>query len=310
MPRALSAAVLAAIAAKTVTIAMFAEIAFADNTLYLFSGVGTITPAGPPANPASTFPYGETFTGLGWLAKFSAIPQTTKVQAQNVTLSLSGIPANLVSEAVGQVRIAGSVTLWFGLFSTTTDALLADPVQVFAGSLDVPSLADNADTSTLSITCENSLLSLNLAPNRRFDDPDQQLEYPGDLGLSFVQALQTIQLFWPSPADSGSPYPVFMSVSPSSVDLAVGASITIEVTVHYSDGSTYTRPAGTGSGPVFDLGMASSNPKIATFQYTSTGNVTGVSPGACNIMARIPYGSSTVGIAGEYRSICSIFVHS
>lgn len=301
---------LAAIAAKTVTIAQFAKIAFADNTLYLWSGVGTITPAGPPSNPASTFPYGQAFTGLGWLARLSAIPQTTKVQAQNITLSLSGIPASLVSEAVGQVRIAGTCTVWYGLFDSNGN-LLGDPVQVFAGALDVPSLTDSGETSTISLTCENTLLSLNLAPNHRFDDPDQQLRYPGDLGFSFVQSLQNLQLFWPNPDnDSGSPYPVYMTVTPSSVDVAVGASITVEVTIHYSDSSTKTKPSGAGSGHDFTLDMASSNPAIATFQYVYPNNVTGVSPGVCSIMARIPGGTGYSTPSMIWRQVCNVFVHN
>ena len=300
---------LAAIAEKTVTIAQFAQIAFADNTLYLWSGVGSIAPSGPPANPAASFPYGQTWTGLGWLAKLSAVPQTTKVQAQNITLSLSGIPASLLSEAIGQVRIAGTCTIWYGLFDTNGN-LLADPVQVFFGALDVPSLTDSGDTSTISLTCENTLLSLNLAPNHRFDDPDQQLRFPGDLGFSFVQALGNIQLFWPNPVNNGTPYPVYMTVSPSSVDVAVGGSVTVEVTLHYSDGSTYTQPSGSGSGPAFIINAASSNPKIATWTYAITGNVTGVSPGECSIMARIPGPSTGGGPGSTYRAICNIFVHA
>jgi len=288
---------------------MFTEIAFADNTLYLYTGLDTFTPAGPPYSASSTFPYGQTFTGIGWLGKISSIPQTTKVQAQNVTIALSGIPSNLVNEAVDQVRIAGTMTVWIGFYDASGN-LLKDPVQVFSGSLDVPSLTDDGTTSTIAITCENTLLSLNLAPNRRFDDPDQQLKVPGDLGFSFVQALQNIQLFWPAPSNEGTPYPVFMVVSPSSVDVGVGGSITVEVTMHYSDGSTRTKPANTGTGPDFILDMASSNPQVAVFQYTSTNNVTGVSPGACNIMARIPGPAAGGGPATMRRAVCNVFVHN
>ena len=265
------------------------------------------------ASQASTsmFPYGQPFTGLGWLAKLSGIPQTTKVQAQNITLSLSGIPSSLVAEAVAQVRITGTITLWLGLFDSNGD-VIADPVQIFLGALDVPSLTDNGDTSTISITCENPLLSLNLAPQGLFDDADQQIRFFGDLGFSFVEALQNIQLFWPAALNSGSPYPLYMTVTPTSVDIAVGGSTTIEVTIHYSDGSTYTRPAGTGSGPAFLLGVASSDPAIATFAYVSTNNVTGVSPGQCSLMARVPQfgGGSGPTPNQQYRAICSIFVHN
>lgn len=297
---------LAAIAAKTLTIALFAEIAFADNTLYLFNGVGQLTPAGPPANPASTFPYGETFIGLGWLGKVSAIPQTTKVQAQNVTLSLSGIPANLVAEAIGQVRISGTATLWLGFFDASGN-LLADPAQMFTGALDVPSLTDGGDTCSLSITCENSLISLNQAPERLFADMDQQIYFPGDLGMSFVENVQNMQLFWPAPLNQGSPYPVYATVNPSSIDVAVGATITVSATIKYSDGSTYTFPPGSGSGPSFIVTFASSNTAIATFDLP-THTIKGVSPGECSIMARfpgIPAGTPDV----QYVQAATVFVH-
>lgn len=309
MPRMMSTAVAAAVLAKNVTLAIFAELAFADNTLYLFSGIGSITPLGPASNPASTFPYGKTFTGMGWLAKLSSIPQTTKVQSQNVTLSLSGIPSSLVLEAVNQVRIAGAVTIWYAFFDSNFN-LLTDPVQVFNGSMDVPSLSDGGDTSTISLSCENTLLSLNLSPNRRFDDPDQQISFPGDIGFSFVQALQNIQLFWPAPVNEGSPYPVSMAVTPSSVDVGVGGSVTVEVTITYSDGSTFTRPSGAGAGPAFGLCAASSNPKIAQWQYTSTGNVIGIAPGECSIMARVPGPPTSGGPGSSFRGVCNIFVHS
>ena len=309
MPRNFSPAYSTAVASKTPTLALFAVIAFADNTLYFFSGVGTITPAGPAYSASSTFPYGSTFTGLGWLAKMSSIPQTTKTQAQNITISLSGIPANLVSEATAQVRIPGTCTVWLGLFDSSGN-LLKDPIQLFSGSLDVPSLTDGGDTSTISITCENSLLSLNLAPNRKFDDADQQIYFHGDLGMSFVDNLENITLFWPAPSTSGSPYPVYMTVTPALSDIAVGASTTVSITIHYSDGTTYTKPANTGSGPAFIVALGSSNPKVATWQYTSTNNVTGVAPGECAIIAHVPYGSGGSGFSGTYRAACSIIVHS
>lgn len=315
MPRILSAAVAAAIASPMVGVALFAKIAFTDNTYYLFTGVGKNTPTGPPANPASTFPYGQTFLGMGWLAQVSSVPSTIKTQAKNITLTLNGIPPTLVNEAVAQVRITGTVTIWLAILSSS-GTVIQDPVQIFAGNMDVPSLADSGDTSSISITCENALLKLNLAPNRRFDDPDQQLYYPGDLGFSFVDKLPNINLFWPAPANVGSPYPVFMTVTPSPpygasvVEVSVGGTATVYATITYSDGSTYTMPGGTGSGPAFVLGVASTNPKVAKFQYTLP-NIVGVSEGECAVIARVPISLlGTNGPTQMYRGACNVIVHA
>jgi hypothetical protein len=317
VPRPLSPTFLAQLASSGACAPiLFAELAFANETLYLYGGVGSLTFAGPAYSPASTFPYGQAWTGLGWLGKISAVPQTTKIQAQNVTLSLSGIPSALVLEAVGQVRIAGTATVWLGFFNTSTGALISDPSPVFFGSLDVPTLTDSGETCEISITCENSLLSLNLAPNRRFNDADQQIYRPGDLGFSFVEALANINLFWPQPAPNlTSAYPNFLVMSPQGGDIPVGGTLQITVTMTYSDGSTYAEPGG-GSGARFTNLLASTNPAIATID-ASTGIVTGVSVGECSIMSRVTlYTSGSPTYAGGdiqmgmYRAACGILVHN
>lgn len=244
----------------------------------------------------------------------SSVPSTIKTQAQNITLTLNGIPPTLVTEAVNQVRITGTVAIWLAFFSSS-GSVIADPVQIFSGSMDVPSLSDSGDTSSISITCENSLLSLNLAPNRRFDDPDQQLYHPGDLGFSFVDQLPNINLFWPAPQNVGSPYPVFMTVTPSpphgpsAVDLAVGGTVAIYAAITYSDGSTYTQPGASGSGPPFIINVASTNPKVAEYDYASA-LLRGVSEGECSVIVRVPTSIGGSGPGQSYRGACNVIVHA
>ena len=211
---------------------------------------------------------------------------------------------SLVSEATAQVRIAGTATIWLGLFSA--GALIEDPVQIFSGSLDVPSLTDGGETSTISITCENSLLSLNLAPNRQFDDADQQLYLPGDLGMSFVDKLANLNFIWPAPDPQGSPYPLYMTVTPAGADIAVGGTVQLYQTQYLSNGSHVTVTAGTtGSSTAH---CASTNPRVATVD-PATGIVTGVSPGVCSVIARSTTGNSGVPFA-VFRAACTVIVHS
>lgn len=297
MPRSLSPTFLAQLTAQQCSPALFVVLAFANETLYLWSGLGPLTPAGPPYSPLSTFPYGQTFTGMGWLGKISGIPQTTKIQAQNVTLGLSGIPSELVGDAVAQVRITGTATIFVGFFDNT-GALIPDPLQLFLGSLDVPTLDDNGQTSTISITAENPLVMLNEAPNRQFDDSDQQIYFPGDLGLSFVDKLPNLPLFWPSPATYSSPYPVKVTMSPNGGDIAVGGTMTITATEYQNTGGTGVLNSNS------NVRWSSSNPGVATVSSTG-GVVTGVSPGVCLIMMRWYAGGDA-----ELRSACVVIVHN
>jgi hypothetical protein len=285
---------------------LFVELAFANETLYLFNGVGTITPAGPAYSALATFPYGQAFTGMGWLGKVSAVPQTTRVQAQNVTFALSGLTPAMVTEAINFVRITGAGTLWLGYIDSSGN-VIPDPVQLFAGATDQPTLNDSGETSTIELTCENPLILLGEAPARMFDDADQQIYFPGDLGMSFVDALPQLNIFWPSPASWGGTYPIDAYLAPSTADIGVGGTVTISVTITYSNGSTYTQPGNIGSGPPFSARLSSNNPKIATVDASFV--VHGVKPGACIVMVRVPVilgGANT----SEKRAACAVIVHS
>ncbi len=310
MPRSLSPAVIAQLAwTGASSPVFFVVLEFANETLYLWNGVGTITPAGPAYSPLSAFPYGQAFIGMGQLGKLSVIPQTNKVAAQSVTLSLSGIPASLVTEAEAQVRVTGSATIFLG-FMNAAGAVIPDPTQVFAGSLDVPTLDDSGDTSMISITAENSLLLLNQAPERQFDDADQQIYYPGDLGMSFVNTLGNLALFWPSPIQNEAVFAVDMLLTPNGADVAVGGTVQLYGTINYSDGSFYTKPSATGSGADWLGGICSANPRIATVD--NNGLVTGISPGICLMIARAvyPYPTSGGQPSSEKRVACTVIVHN
>lgn len=305
--RNLSPTALTQISAGLCAPCLFVVVEFANQTFYLYGGVGSFTPVGPPYNPLSTFPYGQTWTGLGWLAKVSNIPTTKKIQAQNVTLSLAGIPSELVSEAIGQVRVTGSATIFLGWF-TSSWALISDPIQLFQGALDVPTLDDSGDTCTLNITCENTLISLQEAPGRQFDDMDQQIYAPGDLGFSFVDALPNLSLYWPSPSSYNSAaFPVTFEITPNGADIAVGGTVTVYTKMTYSDGSYYTIPGPSGSGAAWYGSIASSNPAVAT--VSGAGVVTGVSPGECTIVVSAVYPISGAP-AGSRRTSCTVIVHS
>jgi hypothetical protein len=202
MPRNLSPAVLAAVAAPQKNLALFLELAFENETLWLWSGLGTTTSIGPAWDPAATFPYGQVFTGMGWMGRIESVPQTSELTAENMTLQLSGIPSELLGDVINSVRLTGSAALWLGFFSN--GLLLADPLQLWDGELDVPTVVDGAETCSVSITVENALLSLNLASNRRFTSLDQQLDYPGDTGFDYVSAMQDLYLPFPCGITAGT----------------------------------------------------------------------------------------------------------
>jgi hypothetical protein len=272
MPRNLSPSVLAALASPQKSMALFLEIVFENETVYLWSGLGTFTNAGPAWDPAATFPYGTTFTGLGWMGRIESVPQNSELTAENMTLMLSGIPGELLGDVINNVRLGGSAQLWLGFFSG--GSVLADPLQLWLGELDVPTVSDGGDTCTISITVENSLLALNLASNRRFTTLDQQLDFPGDSGFDYVSAMQDLYLNYPCGILAGT------SILPGNLNAAPSVANALTITI-YAGGAI--GPVGTqviaigqvisvvGTAYFVSGPFASTNPDASTRVVTSVG---------------------------------------
>jgi hypothetical protein len=213
---------------------------------------------------------------MGWLGQIRAVPASTDVVAQNVVLMLSGIPTELITDAINAVRQNSTATLWVAVLNSA-GAVIGDPVQVFAGSLDVPTLSEGAETSTLSITAENPLIDLNRAPSRRFTDVDQQVIYPGDTGFFLVQILQDYNWVWPwpSPYDGDYSPPAYLQLLPvSPIILAVGNTQQLSATETMSDGGTADVTDATQGG-----WWTTTDPSVAT--VSQNGLVTAVAPGMC-----------------------------
>ena len=309
MPRNLSPSALEQTLAGQLAPAYFLCIEFLTETVYLWSGLGTITPAGPAYDPTASFPYGQTFTGMGWMGAIRAVPEVTDVVASNITLSLSGIPSELVTDALDAVRQNSVATLWLGFMSLApgNPSVVLDPVQVFQGALDVPTVTEGSTTCSISITCENPLIDLNRSPDRRYTDVDQQIDYPGDTGFFQVQLLQDFLLLWPSPfatPDESVIPPNYLTITPgqtASVPVAVGATVQLTCTETRSNGSTQVvmgpgQPAAGWGGSVY-----SNDPSIATVD--TSGVVTGLKQGMCTITKRYVESEFT-GSSSERPSNC------
>jgi hypothetical protein len=309
MPRNLSPAVVSAIAGPQKHLAWFAELVFQGQTIYVWSGLGSVTPTGPAWDAGATFPYGQQFTGVGWLGSISNLPQTTQLTAENMRLTLSGIPSSLAGDAINAVRLFGSVTMWLA-FLDTSNNVIPDPLQMWQGATDVPTLSDGADTCTLDLTVENSLLALNLASNRRYTTLDQQLDFPGDAGFEMLSAMQDLYLPYPDGTLNGShniggtsdlgnaPSGCnVLTLTPSGAQkLSLTGSLQMTAVAQFSSGPYSVAGGGPGVETVTSAGLwTTSDPLVAT-----------VTNGT---LAWVPEGSWGVGgglISARGRGNCTI----
>ena len=185
----------AALAAPVLRCALLASLQFADGMQYLWSGLGP------------RVWNGNTYTGVGSLGSISTISEDSTVEAKGVAFTLSGIPADLVSEVLWETRILYQAQAYFALFDASGN-LIADPILSYQGKMDQPTISDDGKTCSIEIACENVLVDLNRACYRRYTNDDQQIDLAAtltrlglplttvDTGFRWVAGLQEQITFW------------------------------------------------------------------------------------------------------------------
>jgi hypothetical protein len=184
MARPLTAGVAAASGAPSARVALFAEFLFDGGPVRLWSGIGAIAWDG------------KTWTGAGTLGSVGLIEETSELRATGATFTLSGIPSELVAVALGEPYQGRRCALWLA-FLDEAWAVIADPIQVFAGRMDTSEITDGGASAAIRINAENRLIDLERAGDvPTYAPEDQKRLFPGDRGLDYVPSLQEKVIYW------------------------------------------------------------------------------------------------------------------
>lgn len=183
MARALTAAMLAAMASGVVRPLILYEGEFTGGTVRLFTGHGAL---GWNSN---------TFIGAGQLLGITAINEVSELQAINFTVSLNGEISALIQLALAQVRRGKPGSVWLGLLDAG-NALIADPFLCFKGRADKPDIVPDPAHTVISVAYESRLIDASRRRERRYTSEDQAIDFPGDKGFDYVPSLQDAVFTW------------------------------------------------------------------------------------------------------------------
>lgn len=192
MPRNTTPEMVAALGQSVIRPALFVELHFVTEIVRIWNGLGTINWNG------------QKWLGVGSLGSISTIEEGSSVEAKGITITCSGLDPTLLNDTLENYQVGLPVTVWFGLFDAA-GSLIPDPILSFAGRMDQPSLSVDGQTATISINCESKLLDMNVSSETYLTHEQQQIDFPGDLGLQFVNSIQdTTIYFGRSPSSSNN----------------------------------------------------------------------------------------------------------
>jgi hypothetical protein len=174
-----------------------------EEVLRLWTGQGTLVYQG------------VSWFGTGNLLQIDTIEETSEIAAKGATVTLSGVPSEVLSLALSEPYQGRQAKIYLGTFSKgqllqedsayillqdggkiTLEDRKTDLTEVFAGYMDQMNIEESEGGSTVTLTIENKLIDLERPRTARFTNAYQKYLYPNDKGLEFVEDLQIKELFW------------------------------------------------------------------------------------------------------------------
>lgn len=189
MARGLDPALQTAFSSKRLAPVLFVEMQVTSGFVRLWGGMGSIVWGGNTWLGVTT-PQGQVLGGV------SRLSERSDVQAQGAAFSLSGIPITALQQVLTECRQNLPANIYIGAVDLNTGVLLANPYKSWGGYTDVPTIAADGQTCTITISVETRMVDLQRAPEWTYTHADQQVFSPGDDGFKFVAGLQNFQVLW------------------------------------------------------------------------------------------------------------------
>mgnify|MGYP006430835895 CR=1 FL=1 len=166
------------------------QVIFDDETVYMTDAYKTITYGG------------NDYAGVGHFMGFSDIEEAAEVMVSSVTLSLSGIDKVWISKVLNKEYIDRTVKIYTA-FLDDSETLIVDPVLIFEGRMDSPTISENPEggKSSVSVSATNSWVDFSRKTGRHTNNEEQQIHFSGDKGFEFASQIVK-DVIWGRPNDA------------------------------------------------------------------------------------------------------------
>ncbi len=184
MVRTIDSSNITASSTDSCRVVIMAELDYTEGAVYVHTGVGTIV-----WNSNS-------FLGVGGMGTVSPISETADLQANGMTLELSGIDPTIISNAFNYYYQGRTAIVYAG-FLDTNYALITNPVVLFNGVMDTQKITLGA-TAKVELGILDPLADWDRPREHRWNQADQQARYANDKAFQYVEVTVNKQIRWGS----------------------------------------------------------------------------------------------------------------
>lgn len=142
----------------------------------------------------------HTYAADGQMLDFQGVRETSDLQISSVTVLLSGVDQTWLSNVLTHNYLNRRLVI-YEFFLTDAGALVVDPLIIFDGNMDSPTIDEDPDSGTCTVSLSAASVESDIfrLPGRHTNDAEQQIYYSGDTGFRWM-ANSNKQITWGPPA--------------------------------------------------------------------------------------------------------------
>ncbi len=171
-----------AAAATVVRPVLFVEMLFDSAPVRLHSALG---------------PYqlnGNTYKGAGGMGSIEAFEESIDSSGYSLQMQISGLDAETVAASLTEDYYGRECRIHLGFFDANNTEV-ATPDEWFFGFIDAMD-GSMGESNVIEVTCEHEAAIGERDSRLRFNDADQQAEFPGDLGFEYTSDAAKATFQW------------------------------------------------------------------------------------------------------------------
>lgn len=182
MARDLHASVQSEVVKKVVTPVYFIEIDYAPDPIRVWTG------------PYSISWDSKTWDGGAGVLDISSVGESYSGVPQAVDVTLNGLDASILADVMAADIQSSNATIWLA-FMDSANAVISNPVKLFFGFPDVPTITEG-DSLSVSVRLEPYSSMMRRSSERRWTPDDHKIEKSTDKFFDYVPQMPSIKILW------------------------------------------------------------------------------------------------------------------
>ena len=130
----------------------------------------------------------NTYLAAGSFLTFSQINEQNALTVSDIEVQLSGVDRTYLTTILGETFMDRELIIRKGFFNDS-NAVVVDPIIIYSGKMDQPTIIESSDGCTIAVTVANLFVDFQKTNARFTNNESQKLFFPSDNGFAYAHQI-------------------------------------------------------------------------------------------------------------------------